>query len=159
MRALTPFSDSPSDSPERCHTELVTEDTHSVWVTSERGEKSRLVLTGSAGYLGLVLDPLSFLTGERSAIMESVSSCLSGLFSVSGAGPEGRTASGSVSAHTVQLCCTALKWVRFGFVYAFQSVAFHNHHHHLFYLLVFLTEDGSGYRRIPREFSGIFQVT
>lgn len=89
--------------------------------------------------------------------MESVSSCLSGLFSVSGAGPEGRTASGSVSAHTVQLCCTALKWVRFGFVYACQSVAFHNHHRHLFYLLVFLTEDGSGYRRIPSEFSGIFQ--
>lgn len=73
------------------------EDTHSVWVTSERGEKSHLVLTGSAGYPGLVLDPLSFLTGARSAIMESVSSCLSGSFSVSAAGPEERTASGSVS--------------------------------------------------------------
>lgn len=94
------------------------EDTHSVWVTSEWGEKSRLVLTGSGGYLGLVLDPLSFLTGARSAIMESISSCLSGLFSVGAAGPEGRTASGSVSALTLQLCFPALKWVRLGFVYS-----------------------------------------
>lgn len=92
------------------------EDTHSVWVTSEWGEKSHLVLTGSAGYLGLVLDPLSFLTGAHSAIMDSISSCLSGLLSVDAAGPEGRTASGSVSALTLQ-CCTALKWVRLGFVY------------------------------------------
>lgn len=156
---MIPFSDLPSDSPECCHTELVMEDTHSVWVSSEWGEKGRLVLTGPARYLGLVLDPLSFLTGARSAIMESISSCLSGLF-------RSRRKNGlrfCLSAHSP----VALKWVRFGFVYVCQrwmswsSVCglFHDHHHHHFYLLVFLTEDGSGYQRIPREFGGIFQVT